>query len=42
MWVRGYVCASVGEFDKEQIAAYIEHHEKEPIEENFSVDDEEA
>ena len=42
IWARGYFCASVGELNKEQIAEYIEKHEKEPIEESFSVDDEQA
>ncbi len=42
IWARGYFCASVGAVSKEQIKAYIENHDKEPIEESFSVEDEQA
>ena len=42
IWARGYFCASIGAMSKEQIKAYIEQHDKEPMEGNFSVEDEQA
>ena len=41
IWARGYFCASVGSISKEQIRAYIENHDKEPVEESFSIDEDE-
>ena len=42
IWARGYFCASVGAVSKEQIKAYIENHDQEPVEESFSIDEEQA
>ncbi len=40
LWARGYFCASVGTVTQEQISEYIEKHEQEPPDENFSIADE--
>ena len=40
LWARGYFCASVGTVTQEQIKEYIEKHEQEPPDENFSITDE--
>ena len=40
LWARGYFCASVGTVTQEQIIDYIEKHEKEPPDENFSIGNE--
>ena len=37
-WARGYFCASVGEVTEEQIRAYIEHHDQEPPDEGFTIE----
>jgi putative transposase len=39
LWARGYFCASVGTVTQEQIMDYIEKHEQEPSDENFSIDE---
>lgn len=39
LWARGYFCASVGTVTQKQIEAYIENHESEPPDENFSIDE---
>ena len=41
IWARGYFCATIGSVSKEQIKAYIKKHDKEPVEESFSIDGEE-
>ena len=38
MWSRGYFCTTVGAITKDQIAAYKAEHDKEPLDENFSID----
>jgi putative transposase len=38
LWARGYFCATVGTLTQDQIKAYIEHHELQTPDENFSVD----
>jgi REP-associated tyrosine transposase len=38
LWARGYFCATVGTFTQEQIKAYIEQHELQTPDENFSID----
>ncbi len=40
LWARGYFCASVGTVTQDQIIEYIEKHEQEPPDENFSITDE--
>ena len=39
LWARGYFCASVGSVTDDQIRDYIEKHEEEPPDENFSIDE---
>ena len=39
LWARGYFCASVGTVTQEQIMDYIQKHEQEPPDENFSIDE---
>ena len=39
LWARGYFCASVGTVIQEQIMDYIEKHEQEPSDEDFSIDE---
>lgn len=39
LWGRGYFCATVGTVTEEQIAEYIEKHQQEPPDENFSIDE---
>ena len=38
MWARGYFCATVGHMSEEQIREYIERHDEEPPNEDFSVE----
>ncbi len=38
LWARGYFCATVGTVSQEQIKEYIERHEQEPFDENFTID----
>ena len=38
MWARGYFCATVGQVTEEQIRAYIERHDQEPPDRDFSID----
>ncbi|MHB8752043.1 MAG: IS200/IS605 family transposase, partial [Aggregatilineales bacterium] len=38
LWARGYFCATVGAVTQEQIKAYIEKHELQTPDENFSID----
>ena len=42
IWARGYFCASVGSLNEEHVKAYIENHDREPIEESFSIEDDQA
>jgi putative transposase len=39
LWGRGYFCATVGAVTEEQIKDYIEKHQEEPPDENFSIDE---
>jgi len=39
LWGRGYFCATVGAVTEDQIKDYIEKHQEEPPDENFSVDE---
>ena len=39
LWGRGYFCATVGAVSEEQIKDYIEKHQEEPPDENFSIDE---
>jgi len=39
LWGRGYFCATVGTVTQEQIAEYIEKHQEEPPDTNFSIDE---
>jgi putative transposase len=39
LWGRGYFCASVGAVTEDQIKDYIEKHQEEPPDENFSIDE---
>jgi putative transposase len=39
LWARGYFCATVGTVTQEQIMDYIQKHEQEPPDENFSIDE---
>lgn len=36
-WARGYFCATVGQLTEEQIRAYIERHDREPPDKDFTV-----
>ena len=38
VWARGYFCATVGTVTQEQIKEYIEKHESEPFDENFTIE----
>jgi putative transposase len=38
LWARGYFCATVGTVSQEQIKEYIERHEQEPFDENFTIE----
>lgn len=38
LWARGYFCATVGVVTQEQIKAYIEKHEFQSPDENFSIE----
>jgi len=38
MWARGYFCATVGGVTEDQIREYIERHESEPPDKDFSVE----
>jgi putative transposase len=38
MWARGYFCATVGQITEEQIRQYIERHDNEPPDADFSID----
>lgn len=42
IWARGYFCASVGALNEEHVKAYIENHDKEPVEQSFSIEDDQA
>ena len=39
IWARGYFCATVGTVTEEQIRAYIEKHEGEPVDHAFRIDE---
>lgn len=39
LWGRGYFCATVGAVTDEQIKDYIEKHQAEPPDANFSIDE---
>lgn len=39
LWGRGYFCATVGTVTEEHIKDYIEKHQEEPPDENFSIDE---
>ena len=39
MWARGYFCATVGGVTEEQIREYIERHDQEPPDKNFSIEE---
>src|SRR5579859_6844139 len=36
LWVRGYLCGTVGAVTEEQINAYIDHHLRDTSDQNFS------
>ncbi len=38
LWARGYFCATSGAVTQEQIKDYIEKHESEPFDENFTIE----
>ena len=38
LWARGYFCATVGAVTQEQIKEYIERHEHEPFDDNFTIE----
>jgi len=38
LWARGYFCATVGSVTQEQVKAYIEQHELQSPDENFSIE----
>jgi putative transposase len=38
LWARGYFCATVGTVTQDQVKAYIEQHELQSPDENFSID----
>lgn len=38
LWARGYFCGTVGAVTTEHIKAYIEHHQVDSSDENFSID----
>ncbi len=38
LWARGYFCATVGVVTQEQIKEYIERHEQEPFDDNFTIE----
>lgn len=38
MWARGYFCATVGHMSEEQIREYIERHDHEPPNQDFSIE----
>ena len=38
MWARGYFCATVGHMSEEQIREYIERHDEEPPNQDFSIE----
>jgi len=38
LWARGYFCATVGSVSQEQVKAYIEQHELQSPDENFSIE----
>jgi putative transposase len=38
MWARGYFCATVGQVTEEQIREYIERHDEEPPDRDFSIE----
>lgn len=38
-WARGYFCATVGRVTDEQIKAYIECHDQEPPDNDFTVEE---
>lgn len=38
-WARGYFCATAGRVTEEQIRAYIEGHDQEPPDKDFTVED---
>jgi putative transposase len=39
VWARGYFCASVGAIEQDQIKAYIEHHQAQPPDDTFRIDE---
>ena len=39
MWARGYFCATVGQVTEEQIREYIERHDQEPEDRDFSIEE---
>lgn len=38
MWARGYFCATVGQVSEQQIRDYIERHDEEPPDRDFSIE----
>ena len=38
VWARGYFCATVGVVSQDLIKEYIEKHDTQPFDENFSID----
>lgn len=38
MWARGYFCSTVGQVSEQQIRDYIERHDQEPPDREFSID----
>ena len=38
LWARGYFCATVGVVSQDLIKEYIDKHDTQPFDENFSID----
>ena len=39
LWARGYFCATVGAVTQEQLQAYIDHHQEQPADDTFHIDE---